>query len=310
MATALHAGKNMPIHRILCPLCFTDRAEPAMREAVRLARLEHAELVLLDSWYVPPVAFAGDIGWLPPDAIEEMVDKKEIELGLAVRQCKQAGVDRVTSRMLSGAPSDQVLTTLEHGNFDLVVLPVDDARLDGGFKLGSLAKRVFERAPCSVLVTSPSSGREPFRNVLCPVDFSANSLAAVDLACELVDKRGALTLMHVTPQSLIDTESDRDERLHDEDAAVARLEDWAADIRAQVPVNVTVVSRIGKPAAEILDAFGAGGYDLIVLGAHPNPGLRSRLFGSVASRIIGHATCPVLFAHLREERTPTLRAIR
>lgn len=310
MATALHAGKDMPIHRILCPLCFTDRAEPAMREAVRLAKLEHAELVLLDSWYVPPVAFAGDIGWLPPEAIEEMVDKKEIELGLAVRQCKQAGVDRVTSRMLSGAPSDQVLTTLEHGGFDLVVLSVDDARLSGGFKLGTLAKRVFDHAPCSVLVTSPGSGKEPFRNVLCPVDFSENSLAAVDLACELVDKRGVITLMHVTAQSLVETESDRDQRIHDEDAAVAKLEEWAADIRTHAAVAVTVVSRIGQPSAEILDTFSAGGYDLIVLGAHPNPGLRSRLFGSVASRIIRHATCPVLFAHPREESTPTLRAIR
>src|SRR6476620_6937135 len=154
MATALHVGITMPISRILCPLCFTERTEPAMRAAVRLAKLEHAELVLLDSWYVPPVAFAGDIGWLPPDAIEEMVDKKEIELGVAVHQCKQAGVDRVTSRMLSGAASDQVLTTLEHGSFDLVVLAADDAWLHGGLKLGSLAKRIFEHAPCSVLVTS------------------------------------------------------------------------------------------------------------------------------------------------------------
>jgi nucleotide-binding universal stress UspA family protein len=310
MATALHAGNHMPIHRILCPLCFTDRAEPSMREAVRLAKLEHAELVLLDSWYVPPVAFAGDIGWLPPDAIEEMVDKKEIELGLAVRQCKQAGVDRVTSRMLSGAPSDQVLTTLEHGGFDLVVLPVDDARLGGGFKLGALAKRVFDHAPCSVLVTAPSAGKEPFRNVLCPVDFSENSLAAVDLACELVDKRGAITLMHVTTQSLADLGSDRERLHHDEDAAIAELEQWAADIRARVPVSVAIVSRVGQPSTEILEMFGAGGYDLIVLGTHPHPGLRSRLFGSVASRIIRHATCPVLFAHLREESTPTLRAIR
>lgn len=283
----------MPIHRILCPLCFADQPEPALEAAVRVARIERAELVLLDSWYVP---------------IEELVDRKEIELGVAVRRCKQAGVGRVTSRMLSGAPSEEVLTTLEHGSFDLVVLPVDETRRHDGYKLGSLAKRVFDHAPCSVLVTA-SSLEEPLENILCPVDFSENSLAAVDLACELVAKNGSITLMHVTAQSLVGSEVDRDELIPHEDAAVEKLEAWADEVRARVPVDVTVVSRIGHPAMEILDLFSTGGYDLIVMGAHPHPSLRSKLFGSVASRVIRRATCPVLFANLRDDQVP-LRAIR
>ena len=50
----------MTVHKILCPLCFSGRVEPPLAVAVGLAKLTGAELVIVDSVYMPPVAFFGD----------------------------------------------------------------------------------------------------------------------------------------------------------------------------------------------------------------------------------------------------------
>lgn len=299
----------MSIHKILCPLCFSGRVEPPLAAAVGLAKLTGAELVIVDSVYMPPVAFAGDSSWLPAGSVDALVDEKEVELGLAVRQCKRAGLDHVSAALLAGPPSAQVLAALGDDSYDLVVLGMHETIRHGRLSLGP-SKRVFQDAPCSVLVSCPGQTIAKFRNVLCPIDFSERSLNALDLACELIAPDGHMTLVHVTEESLLDAVNPRSELAVEEEAAFKRLEQWAADLRARVPIAVTTISRIGRPTTEILDLFSSASFDLVVMGAHQNSGIRAKLFGSVATAIVRHATCPVLFAHPRDESTPSLRAIR
>ena len=74
----------------------------------------------------------------------------------------------------------------------------------GRLSLGP-SRRVFQDAPCSVLVACPGQSVAGFHNVLCPVDFTERSLSALDLACELIAPAGHITLMHVT-ESLSSTQ--------------------------------------------------------------------------------------------------------
>ena len=50
----------------------------------------------------------------------------------------------------------------------------------------------------------------------------------------------------------------------------------------------------GDPRAALVDMARAEGVDLVVVGSHGHSGLSRALLGSVASYVIGHATCNVL----------------
>ena len=53
----------------------------------------------------------------------------------------------------------------------------------------------------------------------------------------------------------------------------------------------------GKPAQAIVDYAADNGFDLIVMGTHGRAGIAHLLMGSVAERVVRHATCPVMTIH-------------
>jgi nucleotide-binding universal stress UspA family protein len=64
------------------------------------------------------------------------------------------------------------------------------------------------------------------------------------------------------------------------------------------PDSVTVLSRNGMPAEEILTA--AADADMVVVGSRGAGGFRQLLMGSVSSQVTHHAHCPVVVIPLRE----------
>ena len=74
----------------------------------------------------------------------------------------------------------------------------------GGFEhlvLGSVTEKVLRRATCPVLTVPPrarTTAKLPFKRILCPLDFSESSLAALDFAFSLAQQGDAeLTILHV-----------------------------------------------------------------------------------------------------------------
>jgi nucleotide-binding universal stress UspA family protein len=59
----------------------------------------------------------------------------------------------------------------------------------------------------------------------------------------------------------------------------------------------------GAAAQEIVRRATQSGADLIVVGTHGRSGLTHALVGSVAERVVQHATCPVLVVPHREARS-------
>jgi nucleotide-binding universal stress UspA family protein len=136
--------------------------------------------------------------------------------------------------------------------------------------------------------------------ILCPVDFSDTSKAALRFAVELADRFGAqLTLLHVYqppayqfpdgvimagPEVLNDLETQVDNA----------LDRWKLEAEQIGHVPIATQSAIGGTHSEIIRVAGEGGYDLIVMGTHGRTGIRHALLGSVAERVVRHAGCPVL----------------
>ena len=291
----------MRFRKILCPIDFSPGSDQALRMAVQLAKSSDAELVLTHSWYVPALAYGGE-GWmLSADIIDNIVQDGSRGLAAALSTAVGLGA-RATSVLQNGVPSDRILTLL-HGDltFDLVVVGTHGRTGLARVLLGSVAEQIVRHAPCSVLAARPRLAEGPFKNILCPVDFSDSSRDAIDLAIDLGVEGTEIALMHSIE---LPTSYGQEPTLMDAVAEVDRtttsaLERWAETTRSKARGPVTTQTRRGRAGAQILTLLEGGTFDLVVMGSHGRTGIRRALLGSVAEKVVRHATCPVFVARKR-----------
>jgi nucleotide-binding universal stress UspA family protein len=291
----------MAFQKILCPVDFSPGSQQAMRVAVRLAIERDAELVLVHSWYLPPVAFAGEYTY-PPEIVQQLSDDAERGLEANVGEANKLGARRVSSQLLAGAPWQQIVDAARRDpRIDLIVIGTHGRSGLSRVLLGSVAEMVVRHARCAVLTVRLDGQPAPFAHVLCPVDLSKPARHAMDLAAELARSGGAgITLLHVLELPVAFSGELRNPDFHrDLDARSATLLDrWTAELKARVDVPVTQVTRIGRPGVQILALLDDDRtFDLVVMGSHGYTGVSRMLLGSVAEKVTRHARCPVLVAH-------------
>ena len=143
----------------------------------------------------------------------------------------------------------------------------------------------------------------PWKKILCPVDFSDPSRAALQYAAKLCQHFDAdLTLFHAyqlpgytLPEGSVVASPKMLQDLADQ--AEAHLVEWRTLAQSMGAARVAVEKGIGDPAVEIVELAGEGGFDLVVVGTHGRTGLRHALLGSIAERVVRRAGCPVLTVH-------------
>jgi nucleotide-binding universal stress UspA family protein len=136
--------------------------------------------------------------------------------------------------------------------------------------------------------------------ILAPVDFSAPSGEAVEVAADYAARLGAeLLLVHAVPAipklpsaSEIFREAEYEEALRQD--AQRRLETLAQGLAAKgvhVGTEIGIANDVGM---EILRIAEHHHVDLIVIATHGMTGWHKLVFGSVAEKVVRLATCPVL----------------
>lgn len=145
-----------------------------------------------------------------------------------------------------------------------------------------------------------------FRNILVPVDFSAQSLSAVAFALPLIKHFGAhLHLVHVFPNDhpistivdlpLVRPEPEVNRSVHE------HLKNVAKKYAIQLPrENLHVLK--GRPFEQICQLARDIDIDLIVIATRGNTGFKHLVLGSTTERVVRYSPCPVLVA--REDRKP------
>jgi nucleotide-binding universal stress UspA family protein len=139
-----------------------------------------------------------------------------------------------------------------------------------------------------------------FRKILCPIDFSEHSLAALDLALKVAQRNDStLCLLSVAPMQAGAAGFQpvpMDPYPYPEKERRERLEKLARErIPATVRYETLVVS--GDPAELVLNTACDLDADLIVMGTHGRKGLSRLVLGSVAERVVRESPTPVLTAH-------------
>jgi len=176
--------------------------------------------------------------------------------------------------------------------------------------LGSVTEQVLRKARCAVLTVPPgarATSTLPFTRLLCPVDFSDPSLAALKLAGSLARESGsALTVLHViewpwpeppAPAAAglppAQAEALAEYRRYAEKSAMMRLEGLTPELAFGESAPVRLL-RHGKAYVEILRLAAEESADLIIIGVHGRNLLDMTAFGSTTNQVVRQATCPVL----------------
>lgn len=129
--------------------------------------------------------------------------------------------------------------------------------------------------------------------ILFAYDGSEQSRRALRYAARLVADDSVIVLSVAT--KLIEAPATKAfaEPGHDPEHLGEELEE-VRGILGDAGVRAEFISRIGNPAAEILNTAESHGVELIVLGRQGLNAVERFLLGSVADRVVQHATCDVL----------------
>ncbi len=298
------------IKHVLCPVDFSEFSRHAFGRAVAVARGFGADLTVL---HVLPVASPvpalpygpegpGPFGFEPVDRARALA-----ELSQFLGSEHSAGVRVDYEAVESPAVYKEILQQTSRLSADLVVVGTHGRTGFDHLLLGSVAERILRTSRVPVLVVPPHTRdvvpapTEPFRSVLCAVDFSQDSARAFEYAASLARHgAGRLTLLHVVEpipvgyDPMVGPPFDiAGYELRMEESGRAQLHKMAPN-SAAVGCEVETSLARGKAYKEILRVATERQADLIVLGVHGRNALDRLVFGSTTEHIIRRARCPVL----------------
>ena len=290
------------VRRILVPVDFSDASQHALDHAVMIAGWYRARITTLHVRHPaflvePPILFA-DFSSEPAQ-----LDDVESRLHHWLGPVRAAGIACDVMAIDGGGPAMKVVEVAERIDADLIVLGTHGRSGFERLLLGSVTEKVVRTSRVPVVTVPPPSvatSTLPFKRVLCGVDFSEPSMAALRFALSIArESDSSLTLLHVLEFPLegetfstmpLDIDAYRSAMQAD---ASRRLVDLVTDdVREWCQPVTRLVT--GRPYEEILLAASDLRADLIVLGVHGRNSLDMMLFGSTTNQVIRRSTCPVL----------------
>lgn len=143
--------------RILVATDFTAASTPALEQALKLAKQNHAELLMIHASTMPI-----SLSFMNADSYDVWEKQcrmdTENNISALIQQARKEGVKAHTLE-LSGLADDAILEAAKRLDVDLIVLGTHERRGVSRFFSGSVAAQVVARARCPVL-TVRSSYRE------------------------------------------------------------------------------------------------------------------------------------------------------
>ncbi|MGH2704103.1 MAG: FAD-dependent oxidoreductase [Actinomycetota bacterium] len=260
----------MAYARMLTGSDGSPTAEAALDVALRLAARLGVEVVL---------SFAYGPGAVPQERAQEVLED-------AVRAARALGLEPEFV-IEEDEPAAHIVKTAEERGCDLIVVGSKGLGHPSRFRLGAVAERVAQVAPCDVLIvrTTPPDGSAPaprppeYRSILVATDGSPAAEQGVRRAYDLAGRlEASVTLVHAG----------------DPLVGGILLERTARSAPPQISLETERL--IGEPAEAIVQMAESGGTHLVVVGHRGLSRVMRLLLGSVSSRIAHHAPVDVLIA--------------
>lgn len=302
-ATAGEPGA-VNVRRILCPVDFSDVSRHALEHAIAVAKWYDSKITALHVIHAPgflpqpPLLFAE-----PSDSVMPLKRRQELEQQLR-EWLEPADRGGLATEVVfdDGQPVARILAHASTLQVDLIVMGTHGLSGFDRFIMGSVTEKVLRKAECPVMTVPPASvttANVPYTRLLCPVDFSASSQAALRFTFSLAEESDAhLTLLHVLDwppddELLVEGFDVPEFREALEERTRGRLEALVPD---EVRVWCKPVTKVtyGKAYQQIVEVAAVDRVDAIVIGVRGRSPVDLTLFGSTTNQVIRRASCPVI----------------
>lgn len=145
--------------------------------------------------------------------------------------------------------------------------------------------------------------------IVIPVDFGDQALIAVTQSYNLARlTKSEITLLHVIDNDVLKPFQDIVSAKHNyedhlKEGIKLKLNELAQKVHEGTGVKVNTMIRTGKIYEEIVDAAKAVNASLIIMGTMGAVGLKKKILGSNASRVVREAECPVITIKGKDHRS-------
>ncbi len=217
---------------------------------------------------------------------------------------------------------DVITETAASGEYDIIVMGTHGASANQLIK-GNVTEKVIRYSKVPVLCVPNNLATDKIRNVLIPIDFSANSWSAMPMAASFAAAIGGeLTLIHIkelygSEGNLPPHTSDRDEALilrdnmltmfgeyantnSDFDFELKSLGDREYDVLItevmgqRVEVKVHTVIRKGVSAHYEITDYANENANILVMTTHGRSGLKHIFLGSTTEKVARYSKIPII----------------
>lgn len=288
------------LHTILAATDLSAAARLACERAVRLAsacdaRLELQHVVNTGALDSLRLLFASQ----PDDLQQRLLDEAREELRNLLAELHDGLGGSANLHLGIGNVVNEITRQADALDADLLVLGAHGSSLVRDLIVGSTTERVLRRTGRPLLVVRRPAPRG-YRQVLIPVDFSARSLKAIEVARRLAPK-AALVLLHtfeVPFEGRLRHAGVSEQELAALRASAQREgETRMAELIARAGLPAAALHSLvlyGDPSVQILEHERLQGSELIVIGKRSQNSLEDLLLGSVTKHILSQAQSDVL----------------
>lgn len=267
------------LEKILFPTDFGESMDTAYTSVVNIAKEFGSEVILL---HVLPENIVNE-------RLKSLVTKKMEEIAAKMK----AENIKSSFEVAIGDSTGKIVEVAERKRVNLIMLGAGKAR-EMEFKLGSNSEKIIQNTSVPVWVIEKNKPVS-LDAILCPVDFSEESSAALDSAVHLSRRfKAKLTILHVVKSfgseyaifdvDLGDDESNEVKRITQE------FETFLSSIKLD-GINWEKKLVLGEPADEILAEVADNNIGLIVMGSEGKTGLRRLFIGSVTEKVARKVPC-------------------
>jgi nucleotide-binding universal stress UspA family protein len=283
------------IEKILLPVDFSPRDRAAAHYVRELGKKLSFETILLH--VVPPPDYEAAVLEAGGPALDELIEnRKKLAAEKLDRDCldELAGM-KVTRKLLSGFPSEEIIEYATAEKVDLIVMPTHGYGPFRRFLLGSVVSKVLHDAQLPVMtgahMQDPKLGELEFRTVAAAVDLGPDSPRVVAYAAGMAKALGAkLKVLHALAEvsSHMGFNFEAKDQIHFEKPAREMVEQLCTGIG--VPYEVEMET--GDPGETVCELVKRTNTDLLVIGRSSASGL---------GRLRAHA-----YSIIRESNVPVV----
>jgi nucleotide-binding universal stress UspA family protein len=276
-----------PLDKILVCTDDSPASQGAVRAAFDLARACGSRIFLLYALeFLPYYEYSQpDALGMTPTVSQDFFELRERAVREHLEQKKQEAAQEgleIEVRFQTGSPVyGEILGAAADIQPQLIIMGRKGKSGLERLLVGSVTARVIGSTPHKVLVV-PRNAELSLKRILVASDGSPAGQNAGQIALNIAKKTGAQLTAVTAGYGELDPKQ-----------AKVIVRELAAEAKRQ-DISLIPLTPGGRPEDAIIQVATAKQTNLIIMGSRGQTGLKRLFMGSVAERVIGQATCPVL----------------